>query len=252
MAKLSEIVSFLDEFLKISDIEDKSYNGLQFEGKQDIRKIILAVDAGVETFEKAAAAGADLIIVHYGNFWKFANPSFKGANKKRLHILYKNNISLYAAHLPLDRHRIVGNNAQLIQILGGNIKSEFIVRQGKNIGWLGAFKKPVLFSQIVAVLEKELDTKAKVLAYGKQKILTIAVCSGGGGYSDYDEAVSLGADAFLTGDTSELYHAAKDNGMNVIFAGHHATEILGVKALAKVVEKKFKIKCEFLEIKTGL
>lgn len=252
MTKLKEIVECLNDYLKIDDMEDDCWNGLQIEGKSEVKKIVFAVDAGVETFKKAAEETADLVIVHHGHFWKPTNPSLVDWGKKRVDLLYKNRISLYACHLPLDRHKEVGNNAQLLKLLDAKIKGEFLQREGKNMGWIGELKHPISIREIEKRLNSELNTKCVVLPFGKEKIKTIAVCSGGGGYAAFFEALGKKADLYLTGDTIEIYSTAKDATFNVIFAGHHATETLGVKALSKFVKQKFKVETVFVDIPTGL
>jgi dinuclear metal center YbgI/SA1388 family protein len=252
MAGLQKIVSYLNDYLKIGEISDHSFNGLQFEGKSEVKKIIFAVDCGIETFKRAVEEKADMVVVHHGLFWNGTNPSINGYLKERLDLLYKNKISLYAAHLPLDRHNIVGNNAQLIKLLGGKIKSGFAFHEGKNIGWIGEFPNPVSVSKIEGVLNKGLKTKCITLPFGKKEIKTIAVCSGGPGYETFFEALNSGADAYLAGEPREIYHNAKDAKFNVFFAGHHATETLGVKALSEVIRKKFAVKAVFVDIPTGL
>ena len=250
MAQLKEIAEWLDKYLNINDIKDSSWNGLQFEGAQEVKKIAFAVDACVETFNAAVDARADMIIVHHGMFWEESNPSIKGSTKSRIDVLFKNEISLYAAHLPLDRHKDVGNNAQLIRLLNGKIWEEFCFKDGKNIGWVARFKHPIPIHEITFVLEKQLNTKCRVLHFGDQKVSKLAVCSGGGSYQDFFDAMKV-ADAYLTGDAIEITQATKDSKFNVIFAGHYATEIVGVKALMPLLQKKFKVETVFIDKPTG-
>jgi dinuclear metal center YbgI/SA1388 family protein len=252
MPTLKKVVGFLDTYLKIDDIQDSSWNGLQFEGNSKVEKIAFAVDASVESFEKAAEENADMLIVHHGHFWQSHNPSISGWSKERIDLLYKNNLSLYACHLPLDRHKEVGNNAELLELLGAPIKEEFLFHKGKNIGWVGERKRAASISDIEQILNDNLKTSCIVLPFGKKNIKTIAVCSGGGSYGGFYEALTLGADLYITGDTAEIYYTAKDSGMNVIFAGHHATETAGLKALSKVVKKKIKVDTVFIDLPTGL
>lgn len=252
MAELTQIVSFLDSYLKIDEIDDSSWNGLQFEGGKEVEKIILAVDAGEETFELAVRESAQLIIVHHGHFWKSSDPSIKGWAVKRLEILFNNGISLYACHLPFDRHPEIGNNALLIKLLGAEIDGEFLHIGDKNIGWQGKFKSPKDLNEIVKALGDELNAECVVLPFGKPEVSTVAVCSGGGGYDGFYEALASGADLYLTGDSIEVFHTAKDAGLNVIFAGHHATEIIGIKALAEPLEKNFRVEAVFFDLPTGL
>jgi len=252
MEKLDKIVTFLDHFLEIETIKDSSWNGLQYQGNRDIRKILFAADAGIETFERGAALRADLIVVHHGVFWKSMNPCLAGFLKKRLEVLWRHEISLYAAHLPLDRHRVVGNNAQLLKHLGAAIRSGFCEVDGKSIGWIGEVKHPVRMETIERRLARHLNAHCTVLPFGAKSVRTVAVVSGAGGLSGFHEAVAAGVDLYLTGEISDVYHAAKDTPINVIFGGHHATETLGVKALATVVKRKFKVETIFLDIPTGL
>ncbi len=252
MTELKEIVECLGNYLEIDDVKDDSWNGLQIEGKSEVKKVVFAVDAGMDTFKKAAAEKADLVIVHHGHFWKSGNPSLVDWAKERIDLLYKNGISLYACHLPLDRHKEVGNNAQLLKLLGAKIKDEFLEREGKNMGWIGELRQPISIEEMEKTLNSELNTKCIPLPFGKEKIKTIAVCSGGGDYSAFFEALRKKVDLYLTGDTIDIYHTAKDARFNVIFAGHHATETVGMKALSKFVRQKFKVETVFVDIPTGL
>jgi len=252
MPSLKKIVGFLDTYLKIDDIQDSSWNGLQFEGDPKVEKIAFAVDASAESFEKAVEENAGLLIVHHGHFWQSHNPSISGWSKDRIDVLYKNGLSLYASHLPLDRHKEVGNNAELLKLLGAPIKEEFLFHKGKNIGWIGERKRAISISDIEQKLNDNLKTSCIVLPFGKKNIKTIAVCSGGGSYGGFYEALSSKADLYITGDTAEVYYTAKDSGINVIFAGHHASETVGLKALSKIVEKKLKIETVFIDLPTGL
>ncbi|NIP30465.1 MAG: Nif3-like dinuclear metal center hexameric protein [Candidatus Dadabacteria bacterium] len=249
---LNKLVEFFDNYLQISEIEDSCWNGLQFEGKKDVKKIVFAVDAGKETFNKAVSLKADMIVVHHGHFWTNLNPSVVSWSKERLELLYKHNISLYACHLPLDRHKEVGNNSQILQLLGATITEEFLNYGGKNIGWIGELANKTNLDEIILLLNNELKTNCKVLPFGKKKVQKIAVCSGGGGYSGFNEAMDKKVDLYISGDAIEVFYTAKDAKLNVIFAGHHATETLGLIAFLKVIEEKFSLECFFLDLPTGL
>jgi len=252
MPTLKKVAGFLDDYLKIDDIEDSSWNGLQFEGASKVDKIAFAVDASVESFEMAAEENADMLIVHHGHFWSNHDPSIKGWTKDRLNVLYDNDLSLYACHLPLDRHKEVGNNAQILKILGAGVKKEFLIHKGKNIGWIGERKKAISLQDIEQKLVDTLDAECIILPFGKDKVKTIAVCSGGGSYGGFYEALAQNADVYITGDTAEVYYTAKDSEMNVIFAGHHTTETIGLKALSRVLEKKLKVQVLFIDLPTAL
>ncbi|HOJ30653.1 MAG TPA: Nif3-like dinuclear metal center hexameric protein [bacterium] len=252
MEKLNNIVKFLDGFLNINNIKDDSWNGLQWEGTEKVEKIMCTVDAGADTFQEAVKRNANLIIVHHGNYWKNANPSFTKANKKRMEILHRHNISLYAAHLPLDMHPEIGNNILLLKMMGAKKTTGFYPYDGQYISFCGQFTKPKKLDDIVSTINGCLGITCRLLPYGPDKIKTVAVISGGGGYAGFNEAIKAGVDLYVSGDTLEVFHSAKDYGINVIFGGHHATETLGVKELAKVISKNFDVKAEFVDIPTGL
>ena len=231
---------------------DNCWNGLQYEGRDKVGRIVFAVDAGFEIFNKSVSLKADMLVVHHGHFWKSQNPSISGWSKKRINILSKSGISLYACHLPLDRHREVGNNAQILKILGARIVDEFMFYKGKNIGWTGQINKAKRIDEIRDALAVELKAQCKILPFGSEKIRTIAVCSGGGGYDGFYEALNSGADLYITGDSVEVYYTAKDAGINVIFAGHHTTETIGLRALQQKLDSRFKVSTVFLDMPTGL
>lgn len=252
MKKLNNIVNFLNDYLKINEIKDDSWNGLQFEGKEDVKRIGFSVDSGIDVIKKATEEKVDMLIVHHGLFWSKSNPSIAYSMKEKIKNLYDSGISLYASHLPLDRHGEVGNNTQLLKLLGAKIDGEFVFYEGKNIGWIGKFIKPVNLKFIEEKINSSFKIQCYVLPFGKKIIETIAVCSGGGDYKDLQEAIDKGVDLFLTGDRSYAYHAAKDFKINVIFAGHYATETVGVKALSEVLNKKFKIETVFIDVPTNL
>ncbi|MCM8789292.1 MAG: Nif3-like dinuclear metal center hexameric protein [Candidatus Omnitrophica bacterium] len=252
MEKLKSIIRFLDRFLDIKNIKDDSWNGLQWEGKPDIKKIMCTVDAGASVFEKAVEENADLIIVHHGIYWKNINPSFAGANKKRMELLYKHGISLYAAHLPLDMHPEIGNNIMLLNLIGAKKSKPFFPYNGQSISYCGIFTKKKRIKDIANMLNGLPGISCRVLPYGNEKIKTVAVISGGGGYAGFYEALKEGVDLYISGDTLEVFHSARDSGINVIFGGHHATETLGVKEIARILEKKFNVVARFVDVPTGL
>jgi len=245
--RLNKIVDYLDEAVGMNEISDYSWNGLQVEGKNDVKKVICAVDSGCLTFKEEA----DLIIVHHGLYWKSVNPSYRGINRKRIEMLNSNGTSLYAVHLPLDRHPEIGNNALLLKLVGAKRTDEFHLHEGRNVSWLGKMA-PTKLSTIAAKIDSGLKTESKVLDFGKELVETVAVCSGGPGIDVFGEAIEAGVDLYIAGEPCDIYHLAKDAGMNVIFAGHHATETLGVRALAEKLKKEFSLDVKFVDIPTGL
>ena len=252
MESLKKIVNYLDRYLNVHTVQDSCWNGLQFEGVQKVKKILFAVDAGAETFEKAVHERAEMIVVHHGHFWSQLNPSFTGLNKKRLDILYQNNLSLYASHLPLDMHKTVGNNARLIKTIGARIKDKFAYYEGQKISFTGVFRKPTAINTIEKQLNNSLNTTCTTLPFGNKKIRTVGVVSGSCSHTHIDEAIKLGLDLFITGESKDVYHLSKDAAINIIFAGHHASETVGVKALSEYVRKKMRVKTLFVDIPTGL
>ncbi|MEX0849642.1 MAG: Nif3-like dinuclear metal center hexameric protein [Candidatus Dependentiae bacterium] len=249
---LKELTTYLDDFLNIDGINDTCFNGLQVEGKNEVKKIAFAVDACIDSFDHAIAAQADMLIVHHGQFWEFTNPSITSWNKKRIQKLLDNNISLYAAHLPLDRHKEVGNNAQLLKLLDAEINRPFYTKKGGNIGWIGKTKNKIKLADIANRLNNQLQTECIVVPFGNPDIETISVISGGGGYGGFWESLKENVDLYITGDSADIFQTAKDAQINVIFAGHYATETVGLKALAQHLHDTFNIETEFIELPTGL
>jgi dinuclear metal center YbgI/SA1388 family protein len=244
MVKLNTIVKFLNNELKIRSIKDESKNGLQIRASDEVRKIGLGVDACMETFIKAKKLGCNLVIVHHGLFWK-GKKDF--ANKVRIKYLKKNNISVYAVHLPLDKNMDYGNNVTLFKML--NAKPKEIIGR---VGYIGYLEKTESIDSVARELEKKLKTKCKVWKFGKTRIKKIAIISGSGrGY--LNDCILKKVDAFITGEVSHgTYRGAKDAKMSIIIGGHYKTETVGVKNLGKLLEKKFKVKSVFIDAPTGM
>lgn len=252
MVNLSDVISFLDKYLEhASVLHDNSWNGLQIEGKQQLNKIIFTVDSGIEIFNLAIAMQADMIVVHHGMFWQGINPRVVGATKERIVTLLEHGISLYASHLPLDKHPHVGNNAQLLKILGFKKDKPFAWYKGEQISFTGVTEQGRTIDQLAHILKETLGARCVLLPFGPKEIKTIALCSGGAGYEHLLEAITAGVDLYLAGEPIECFHTVKDANFNVIFAGHHATEIVGVKALSQIVHEKFGIQTEFIDVPTG-
>ena len=195
MTKLNSIVNFLNRELKIKSIKDESLNGLQIRASNEIKKVGLSVDACMDVFKKAKKLKCDLVIVHHGLFWK----GTKGAEiltRPKVDFLKKNKISLYAVHLPLDKHLKYGNNVMLFKML--NIKPKEIFDE---VGYWGYLKRTRSVSSIANELERKLGTRCKVWRLGKIKIKKMAIVSGSGGHS-ISEAVKKNIDLFITGENS--------------------------------------------------
>jgi len=249
--KLYEIVEFLDDLLKVEEWQDKSNNGLQVEGKEEVKKVAFAVDACMEVFEKAKEIGADMIVVHHGLIWGGID-YVKGLIKRRLEFLLKNGISLYAVHLPLDAHPSVGNNAQILKAMGLEPIESFGVYQGKEIGYIGVYDESKPLDDVLDLIREKVNQTLVVLDFGSEDVKRVGVVSGRGSFA-LVEAVERNVDLFITGEQDHsIYHLAKECGVNVVFAGHYATETFGVKALMRVVGGEFDIDVEFIDIPTGL
>ena len=172
--------------------------------------------------------------------------------KKRVKLLLENNLNLIAYHLPLDLHPIYGNNIQIAKILNVRIKGGFGLYHGSYIGFWGELKKKTNFKNFVDLVKKNINTSPIVFSFGKKNIKTVGIASGGSSPS-INEAIEMGLDVFLTGEPQEFTEGlSKDAKINVIFAGHYATEVFGVRSFGEHLSKKFKIKHEFIDIKERL
>ena len=251
MAALSEIVASTDKFLRISEIGDweNALNGLQIENSGRVSKIGAAVDVSTRVLTAAAKEDVDLVLVHHGLFWPGLRP-VSGALRRQLKSAFENNIALYSAHLPLDLHPQVGNNALLARSLELRSTAPFFEEKGQLIG----AKSPVSISraQLLAKLEKSLGARVKAFNFGPPKTKVIGIVTGGAGGEIYRVAAE-GIDTFITGEAPHWAAvAAEELGMNLILGGHYATETFGVKALAAHLSKRFHLPWTFIDCPTGL
>jgi dinuclear metal center YbgI/SA1388 family protein len=249
--QLSELTTWLDDYLAIADYKDISLNGLQVEGSKDVRKIAVAVDACMNAFEQAASIGADMLIVHHGLFW--GKPlAISGMHGARVRYLLENDISLYAAHIPLDAHREVGNNWGLARLLGLSELADFGTWQGKPVGVKGIFPNPYTLREIADTLEKMLGESVLVHAGGDLNVSSMGIISGGAA-RDIVLASEEGLDLFLTGEPKhDVFYDAFERKMNAMYAGHYMTETIGVKLLSEKIEETFGVDCQFILLPTGL
>ncbi|MGH7563401.1 MAG: Nif3-like dinuclear metal center hexameric protein [Gemmatimonadota bacterium] len=244
------LVAHLDGYLAIDEWEEKSLNGLQVEGTAVVDRVALATDAALATFAMAEEAGAGFLIVHHGLFWGQVLP-IVGSHRARIAALLDAGISLYAAHLPLDAHPEVGNNAVLARLLELRERLPFGRWGDRAIGWWGDLPAPTDRAGLGARLEALLGARPDVLAFGSDEIRSVAIVSGAAA-DLVPEAAKSGVDAFVTGETSHvIWHHARELGVNVLFAGHYASETLGVRALGDHVSKEFGIDAVFLDAPTG-
>lgn len=248
MVKLNTIVRFLNKELKVKAMPDYSKNGLQVRCKPNIKKIGFAVDACMELFEKAKAKKCDLVVVHHGLLWK--KDKKDNILKKRINFLRKNKISLYGMHLPLDANQKYGNNIQLAKIIGIKNPRKFCDYHGAKIGYYGDIN--IKLRNLVMILEKNLRTKCQVHKFGKSNVKKVGVVSGKAA-DEIHQCEKSKIDTYVTGEPEhEGYHLAKEEKLNVVYAGHYATETLGVKALQELLKQKFNIETVFIDNPTGL
>ena len=247
-----ELVDYLDDYLLIAEIEDYGPQGLQVEtDNTTVDRIALAVDSSPAVIEAAAGWDADLLLVHHGILWRSVEP-IAGPLGRRVRLLLGHGVNLYAAHLPLDAHPEVGNNAVLAQLLNVDVRRWWCEPTNVPIGVLGQAPAGTLLDDFVVAVEDQLTTDARVLAHGPEQIENVAIVSGFGA-DRVEEARALGADTFLTGETSHAnYWAASDYGLNVIYAGHYATETVGVQALGRHLADKFSLEVKFFDFPTEM
>jgi dinuclear metal center YbgI/SA1388 family protein len=248
---LFDIVAHLDDLLQTAAVPDYSgaHNGLQVENSGVVDRVAVAVDASAETIRKAVAAKCNLLIVHHGLFWDGV-PSISGRRYRRLKLLLENDIAVYASHLPLDVHPTLGNNACLARELGIEPVDHFGIHSGMPVGVWGNLL--IRREALAARLDDLLGVRVKLIPGGPEMISRVGVITGGAG-SMIDAAVDARLDAFVTGEGAHhTYFDAMENGINVYYAGHYATETFGVRALGRHLEEKFGLPFEFLDSPTGL
>jgi dinuclear metal center YbgI/SA1388 family protein len=246
-ATVKNITDFLNRALRVRRIRDASVNGLQVRSRNtgEISKVGFAVDACISTFEKANKRAVDLLVVHHGIKWRPQKDRVLA--DRRTAFLKNNNTALYAVHLPLDLHEEYGNNIQLARFLGLRHVRKFGKYHGIKIGYAGAFRTATSPAVVAAMVNTQIKSKCRVFPLGKDRIQSIGIISGGGG-SMLNDAVKEQLDCFLVGEVDlAVYNAAKDQGMNLIVAGHYATETVGVKALMPLVGEAFGVETVFIE-----
>jgi dinuclear metal center YbgI/SA1388 family protein len=249
--RLQELAAYLDEYLAIRTVPDwkDAFNGLQVEGREEVRCVAVAVDACLTTIKGAVAGGADLMIVHHGLFWGSKAP-VTGAYYRRLSALIRNDLALYSCHVPLDAHPEVGNNHVLARLLGLSAGGMFGEVEDVPIGVWAETEVPR--DEFVWRVREALGVEPFVIATGPETVRKVGIITGGAG-SLIPEAAQAGCDTFLTGEGQHYtYFEAEERGLNVLYAGHYATETVGVKALAAHLEREFGLATFFLDHPTGL
>jgi len=263
---LSDVASYLDEYLRIREIPDErnAVNGLQVENGGTISSIVAAVDASQATIdgvvaaagtEGGQAAGRQLLLVHHGLFWD-GNVPVTGRRYRRLARLIENDVALYSAHIPLDVHPEVGNNVVLAERLGVEVAGWFGDYKGMALGvWGHAPARWGTRDALVGELDHALGTfapGARLIPGGPERVSRVGIITGGAG-NMIAAAREEGLDTYITGEgPHHTYFDATEWGLNVIYAGHYATETLGVQALASHLAERFDLDWEFHDHPTGL
>ncbi len=250
-ASLNKIVSYTDKLLRIPAVRDydRACNGLQVENTGAVTRIAAAVDASLATVRKAAAARADLMIVHHGLFWSATHP-WTGKRYELIRLLLDNNVAVYSAHLPLDLHPKLGNNALLAKAMGlGRLKPFFYDRE-QWLGFKGTARSDL--SILARKLQSAVGVEPTIIPGGPKTCRNVGVVTGGAG-DELAKAAAEGVDTFITGEGRHwTYALAEELGINVLYGGHYATETFGVKALAAELSKKFRVPWLFIDHPTGL
>lgn len=252
MASLRDIVSHADAFLRTSEFRDYpgAHNGLQIENVSGtVSRIAAAVDSHLGVIEAAAAAEADLLIVHHGMLWTPLAP-VTGSAFKKLALAIRRNLAVYSNHLPLDAHPKIGNNVLLARALGLRGGKPAFTSFDRPIGLV--FEGTWSIAEITKRVTRTTGATPLVLPHGSDPIRRLGILTGAGG-SCLHEAAALGVDALLTGEGSHpTFGITRELGLSVFYAGHYATETFGIRALAQHLSKKFRIPCRFIEMPTGL
>ncbi len=248
MVLRDELVRYLDEYLEAGRGGDYGPNGLQVEGREVIHKLATGVSACEELFERAAAEGADAVLVHHGLFWRGLPLTLVGMRYRRVASLVRSGLSLFAYHLPLDRHPELGNNALAARGLGLADLQPFAEAEGMPVGFSGRFPEPVAAAELVERCRRLFGQEPLVLGAGPDPVATLGIVSGGAQRELY-AAIDAGLDAYLTGEASEwVTNVARECRVHYLACGHHATERLGVRALGEHVGQKFGIEVSFLDV----
>ena len=240
-----ELNRYLDGLLEISRFRDYCPNGLQVEGRGEIRRIVSGVTASFDLIQAALDEDADAILVHHGYFWKGDDPCIIGARRARIALLIAHELSLFAYHLPLDAHAEFGNNAQLGKRLGLIETGRFADQE---LGFCGRLDAAMPLNAFALHVRHRLGREPLVIGDAAREVRNIAWCTGAA-QGFFEEAIKLGPDAYLSGEISEQQvHLARESGVAFVAAGHHATEKFGVQALGEHLAARFGVAHRFIDI----
>jgi dinuclear metal center YbgI/SA1388 family protein len=248
MVHRQQLANALDQLLQPARFKDFGPNGLQVEGRDEVRRIVSGVTASRALIEAAVADGADTLLVHHGLFWRGQDGRVTGWMKQRLALLLAHDINLFAYHLPLDAHPELGNNAQLARVLGLRADARFGEQE---LGFLGGRHDGGAFADASALtrhVERALGRQVTVVEGRPGPIVRVGWCTGGA--QDYfEDAIAAGAQAFITGEISEPQaHYARECGVTYLACGHHATERYGAPAVAAHVAQALGVEHRFIDV----
>jgi dinuclear metal center YbgI/SA1388 family protein len=248
---LEKIIAYANKYLRVSEIGDSenALNGLQVENSGRVTRIGAAVDGSTRVLREAANKGVDLLLVHHGLFWQGLQPVTRALHRQ-IRIAFEHDIAVYSAHLPLDVHPTVGNNARLAASLGLKATAPFLDYKGQPVG----LKARMVQSreELTSKLEKSLAGPVRAFHFGSKKTRMIGIVTGGAG-SEIHRVAGEGIDTFITGEAPHWAAvAAEELGLNLLLGGHYATETFGVTAFAAHLSKRFKVPWIFIDCPTGL
>jgi dinuclear metal center YbgI/SA1388 family protein len=249
VASRDEIIRFCDELLSIGDFDDYGPNGLQVPGRPDVDRIATGVSANLELLESAVERNADLVLVHHGLFWNADPRSLTEVMARRLRAALEAGLSVAAYHLPLDAHPEIGNNALLRDGLDLEPGAEpFGAVKGGSIGVVGRAAEGLSVGELATRVRELVGREPLVFDGGPERVERVGIVSGGGA-STLREAIETGLDALVTGEPSEPAPAeAREGGIHLIAAGHHATETFGIRRLGELVAERFGTSHDFIEV----
>jgi dinuclear metal center YbgI/SA1388 family protein len=252
MAQITQLVDHLDRLLAVDAFRDYAPNGLQVPGPAQVQTVVTGVSANGRLIDAAVAAGADLIVVHHGLFWRGDPLEITPVLHRRLKPLFHHDVALAAYHLPLDAHPEHGNNALLARALGGTDPRPFAEHDGQALGVqvrLDAGGDGLTIDALAARVREAVGGRDPlVVAAGPERIRTLGIVSGAA-TDDIAAAIDLGLDAYLTGEPAErAFSIATDAGIHFLAAGHHATETFGVRSIGALLEREFGVRHQFVDV----
>lgn len=244
--QLADLLTHLDGIFEPARFKDYCPNGLQVEGRSEVRRLLCGVTASQALLDHAVAGGFDAIFVHHGYFWRGEDGRVTGIRRRRLATLLTHDISLIAYHLPLDAHPVLGNNAQLAQVAGWEGTPAF---GDQGLGWMG---RPVQGESdaggVAEGLARALGRQPLLVGDASRPVRSLGWCTGGAqGY--FEQAIAAGVDVFVSGEISEqTTHLARESGVAYIAAGHHATERYGARAVAAHLHAELGLDTAFVDL----